>query len=363
MDYGKIISTGFTQAWKYKSLWVLGFLAGGGIGNIPTDRMKGTGDAGDFFNWRGLFDGGGFNALGLGDFLAGNILLILAIIGAFLLVGFIFFILHFMALGGLIDAGGVLKRKGQYSLGSSFQAGISRFWQLLGLGLLLFLVVIAALAVMIGIGVAVFLISTPLGFLSLIFLIPVSIVFIYFTSMVNLYAERLIILEKRPVFDSIADGYTMFTNNLGPSTLYFLVLMGISIAAAIGVFVIMAGVAIPFVALGFVQIWVALLLGIPTVLVILFLVSGYTGAAINLMSTEFYFQVAERGKARPDEAALATSPPLGMPPSGTSPPPPPPQTTPPPSGTSPSGTTPPPATDPPLHPLHPLRGLRRPVNR
>lgn len=320
MDYGKIISTGFTQAWKNKSLWVLGFLAGGGIGNIPTDWMKGSGDAGDFFSWRGYLDGSGFDSLGLADFFAGNILLILAIIGAFLLVGFIFFLLHFIALGGLIDAGGVFKRKGQYSLGSSFKVGLSRFWQLLGLGLLMMLVIIAFLAVMVGIGVAVFLISVPLGFVSLIFLIPLLILFIFFTSMIDLYAERLIVLEKRPVFDSIADGYSMFTKNLGPSTLYFLVLIGISIAAAICVFAIMAGVALPFVALGFIQFWVALLLGIPTVLLILFLISGYSSSALNLMSTEFYYQVVERENERPD--AAATDQPGTTPPSITPPTPP-----------------------------------------
>ena len=344
MDYGKIISTGFTQAWKYKSLWVLGFLTGGGVGNIPTDWIKGKGDADSFFDWRGYFDGGGFDSFGLADFFAGNILLIVAIIGAFLLVGLIFFILHFIALGGLIDAGGVFKRKGQYTLGNSFRAGASRFWQLLGLGLLLFLVIFAVLAIMIGIGVVFFVISVPLGILSLMVLIPVLIIFIYFTTMVDTYAERLIVLEKRPVFDSIADGFMLFKNNLGPSTIYFLVLIGISIAAAVGIFAIMAGVALPFVALGFVQIWVALLLGIPTVLVIMFLISGYSSAAINLMSTEFYFQVVERSNARPDVVApdhpvtppspTTPPPPPTNPPTGT---PPPPSSPPPPSGTTPAG--------------------------
>ena len=54
MDYGKIVSTGWAQAWKHKTLWIFGFLiSGGGGGNI--------------FNYSDEFDNFGLGPMGRGD--------------------------------------------------------------------------------------------------------------------------------------------------------------------------------------------------------------------------------------------------------------------------------------------------------
>jgi len=130
-------------------------------------------------------------------------------------------------------------------------------------------------------------------------------------------AERYIVLKNRPVFDSIADGFTLWTSNLGPTVLYSLIYLGISIGVGLGTLVIFMFVAMPFIAIGFVNLLLALMLGIPVALLVLLVINGFTGSAMHLMTTEFYFQLVGRSEGLAPQ--VANSEPVITP----SPPPPP----------------------------------------
>lgn len=302
MRYGDIVSFGFKNAWKYKALWVLGFLVSGGGGT----------------NFRGNF---GDNQLPFDDSMFRTwfdnpvfpIAIIALLLGVFLLA-MVFIILSIIANGGLIDAARRIKNGEAVKLGACFKTGASFFWPLLGRALLFFVIIFALLIILIIIGVICFYIKPILGFFSLIFLIPVLLGIIFVFSMLSILSARIIVIEGKPIFDSIADSYTLFKKNLGPMLAFFFIELGLSIAIVLTSLLLFVFLAIPFIALGFVSLWPAIILGFLTLMIVSLPISGYTGASLNLMNTEFYFQVKEE-----DGNKIIAFP--GEP-SGTPPPPP-----------------------------------------
>ncbi|MEZ5360709.1 MAG: hypothetical protein R3F48_17985 [Candidatus Zixiibacteriota bacterium] len=294
MDYGKIITTGFKQAWKYKSLWILGFLVGSGGGfNSSGNFNSGGGDFGGF---------GGYGKYEIQQFFHQYLPIIILVGLALLLLVLVFWILGTIANGALIDAARCFKNKEEYRLGKSWSAGARKFWPLFGLGLLGFVVIFSMVIILIGIAVGCFFIHVGIGIISLVFVIPLFIIVLFVAEVTIAIAKRMIVLDDKPVFDAIGDAISLWKSRLGPTLLYSLIYAGISLGVGIGMFIILIPVAIPLVAIGFMNIWAALIIGIPIVLLILLVVSGYTGASMHLMTTEFYFQLIGYEGAQPVHA-------------------------------------------------------------
>lgn len=303
MDYGKIITTGFKQAWKYKSLWILGFLVSGGNSfNTGSNWSSGDGDFG------GL---GNFGQYRIESFLQQYLPIILLVGLLLFFIVIIFWILNTIAIGGLIDAARCFKNNEEYRLGKSWSAGVKTFWPIFGLGLLNFIVIFSLVIILIGVGVGCFFIHIAIGIISLLFLIPLLIAIIFVAEVTVAIAKRMIVLDGKPVFDAIGDAVSLWKSKLGSTALYSLIYFGISIGIAIGTLVVMLPVIIPLIGVGIVNIWAALIIGIPVILAIALVVNGYTGASLHLMTTEFYFQLIGY---EPPRAAYATSPPVGYPP-------------------------------------------------
>lgn len=295
MNYGEIVSLAFSRAWRYKSLWLLGFLTlGFSTFNITQGRER---------------------LVSFEDFVFRHPLMILSVIAFLFILILVFFILRIIAEGALIDAAARLRRNEPYRLGLVWQTGMSRFWSMLVAAILFFIMIFALVLMLVLIGVIAFMIAQVLGFLSLLVLVPIFLVGLFFWIMTFMLAQRMIVLERRPVMDSIGESFSWLSQSLGIAVVMFLIYLGIMIAAAIVVFLILAAVALPFIAIGMFNIWLALLIGVPTGLLILYLVNGYLGAAISLMMTEFYFRLelhlhpvapvappaSESGPTAPDE--------------------------------------------------------------
>ena len=335
MNYGKIVSTGFSQAWKYKSLWILGFFVAGGGGGNFSNIGDDNGDWGDWGNWADS------QIIDTIQQIFSNPLVLFLIVVTVLALILIFWALSVIAIGGLIDAAGRLKRGEQYRFGACIKTSLKYFWSLLGLGLLFFIIGMAFVILLALIGVGSFLAHWGVGVLALLFLVPALFVGIFLLTITSALAERIIVLENRPVFDAIGDSWSLWRANLGPSILYTLIYLGISIGIGLASLVLFLFVAVPFVAIGFVNLWAALLLGIPIGLTFLLIVEGFTGASMHLMTTEFYHQLKEIGRA----PAAPTTP--YAPPPPTSPSPPSPPTPHPPSAPSQFAPPPTPETPPP----------------
>jgi len=328
MDYGKIVSTGWKQAWQHKTLWIFGFFISGGgmsVGNNIGDKFK--------FGRKTSLD-----LPGIETFLMEHLALILVLLMIAIVAFIIWIILSTISVGGLIDAAGQMKRGEEYSFGRAFKSGTRYFWRIFGLGLLTFIVGFAFIILLILFGVIAFLLAVPLGILSLLILIPIMIVGIFLLTITQAMAQRYIILKDRQVFDAIEDGFNLWKSHLGPSLLYTLIYMGIGIAVMIGMFILIFMAVIPFVAVAFVNLIIAILVGVPFILLFLLIFDGLTGSAMHLMTTEFYFQLLDEGKPvmAPPMPETGFTPPSTPPPTPTPEPPP----TPPPSELPPPPPTP-----------------------
>ncbi len=306
MQYGKIVSTGWSQAWKHKTLWIFGFLiSGAGGGNVSNFT--------DDFDGLGL---GGPDMYQIKNFVAEH-LLIIAMFALLAFVAFIIWIiLSTISTGGLIDAARQLKRGETYSFVKAFKTGASYFWRILGIGLLTFLVIAAFIIFLVLLGVAAFFIHVAFGIISILVLLPILIIGMFVTSITVAMAERYIVIEDRPVFDSIADGYNLWRSDLGSSVVFCLIYIGIAIAVGLASLVVFLFTVIPFIAIGFVNLWMGILIGAPIMLLIMLVLDGFSGSAMHLMTTEFYYQLVEGSQA----AAMQPT----APGSDLSPPPPPP---------------------------------------
>jgi len=285
MDYGKIIETGFSQAWKHKTLWIFGLFVSGGSGlflRFRSDFWPGRGDFSHVLK-RGLWPDISFldiNPL---------IIFFLAVVVLFLVC--ILFCLAVISIGALIDAARCLKENREYRFGSSLKAGLKKFWSLLGITILTLIIGGAAVIILVLMGVAAFVIHIVLGFLSLVFLIPLLMAAIFVMTITAALAERIIVIENKPVFDSIEESFALWKKRFGSSLLYALIYLGISIAVGLCALVIFIMILTPFIAIGFFNIWAAIFLGVPVIILVLLVVNGFTGGAMHLMTTEFYYQL------------------------------------------------------------------------
>ncbi|MDD4050901.1 MAG: hypothetical protein PHR28_03230 [candidate division Zixibacteria bacterium] len=298
MNYGEIVSLAFNRAWRYKSLWLLGFLTVG----ISTFNIGQGNDSIASFE----------------EFLLRNPFIILSVVAFVLILGLVYFILRIIAEGALIDAAGRFRRNEPYRLGLVWQTGMACFWPMLGAAILFIIMILAFVLVLILIGVMTFLIAQVLGYLSLLILAPIFLAGLFVWVMTYMLAQRMIVLEHRPVMDSIGDSFAWLTQALGINVIMFFISLGIMIGFAIISALILAVVALPFITIGLFNLWLALLIGVPTAILIMYLVNGYVGAAVSLMMTEFYFRLErhlhpaveiaaptpEPGSTAPDEPLL-----------------------------------------------------------
>lgn len=279
MNYGEIISFAFSGAWKNKSIWLLGFLASMGGGAV--------------FN----FGSGNRNIRGFSyvqDYLSQHIALLALLISLLLFFFLIFFVLSIISQGGLIEAARKLRLKEECRLGPCFSVGVARFWPFLGLQLLFVVVIIAFVIVLVLIGALAFALATALGIISLLFLIPIFLLAAFTGTMTVSFAQRMIVLDQRPVFDAIGDGFDMLRKEIGSVVLFFIIWVLLSIAIFLATLAILVPLLLPFIGIGMINVWLAVITGLPVMLIVVYLISGYTGTATSLMTTEFYFRLREK---------------------------------------------------------------------
>lgn len=254
MDYGKILSRAWQITWRWKVLWIFGFLAslgsGGGSGGGGGSGMNnGNRGAGNFPNFDMSPEIGG---------------LIIALVCVALIIGIILWVLSIISRGALIAGVQQVEDEGQTSFGSAWRVGLSRFWTIFGVGFLAALPILIIVLVLIGVGIAVAvgagynftnaLSDRALGIIlpALACLIPlacVTVVLAVVLSQIQLYAERAAILEGKGWIDAFKRGWQVLKTNLGPTIVFwliFLVIGGVLAAIVVGGIV---ALAVPAVAL------------------------------------------------------------------------------------------------------------------
>ena len=320
MDYGKLLSRSFELTRKYRVLWLFGILlalfggGGGSSGNL--------GNVADFGNGRGGTGGIG-GAPQLPTWFAQavvTIIIALACIGIVWIV--LAIILRFVSRGALIGLVQEFEANATTpTMGRGFSIGGSRFWQMLGIALTinipLFIVslalillaalpALAAIIPMLGAGrsageIGGMLVGAILGSILLfccvgIFLWVVGLVIRPFYE----FFLRECVIQKRGVFDSIREGYRTVRANVGNVAILYILIIGSGIGYGLVMFVvslILIGIPVAIaIAIGVAAhsaipaILVGVIIGIPMLLVILF-ISGLYQTFESTLWTEGYLAI------------------------------------------------------------------------
>ena len=285
MDYGGLVKRALDIMWKFKYLWIFGFFlefgsgGGGGGGNLP-DKFKEP----------------------ISDLLTGPLLgaLIFLLLAAFVIF-IIFLILYIISQGGLIHCVWRIESGENPTLRDGWNAGVKNFWRILGITILIIVFVFAAAVMTLGPFIVLLIAVKLLGLLSAVVLIPLFMILVVTIALIDLYAKRACIIEGKGVFDSIAGGWETLQRNLGKSLIMALIGIGSTIVYVIGFLIAGLFLALPFIILGAINLFLGIALGVMVGLIYIAVASGAWGTYIDSLWTLAFLEMK---KSKPAEAGL-----------------------------------------------------------
>jgi hypothetical protein len=255
LNYWDLIRDAFWITLRNRYLWFFGFFAGvGGTSDFNTNfPMGGGGPDNDF-------DQGGASAPMFGQFqfdgpIGGaevGVIIVLVLLALLLFV--IFLALVVISNGGLADSVAAIDQGERRRFSSTWRAGTSRFWRVLGYCVLFFLIGLAlliAIAAPIGLVVAAVFFGTEATGARVVTVaraalvaIPLLIVVFVSLSIISQFALREIVIGGQRVTASIGSGLRIFRQNLGRSILVWLIQIALIIVASVSLLVAAAAVGL-----------------------------------------------------------------------------------------------------------------------
>ncbi len=321
MDYNKLLSRSWNIVWRNKALWLLGFMA---------SLAAGGGRAGNSYS------------SGNGE-MSPEMLTTIGVTAV--LLSFLVFIISIaiwgvstVARGGLIGSVALLDDDDSLTLtvGESIQPGLSAFWRIIGIGvllslpfILLFGVMTVIMFVMVG-GTAVLsavsensgdfdalfstlgtMISCFVFFLCLLFPIGITV------QLVQAFAVRGTVLRDFGIVESIQHGWDIVRQNIGEILLLGLLFFGIGIIYGIGIGILMIPVAFIMIApmvgsmmngeaMSMITIFWSICSGIVTVLLgaaLSSILTAWRSAAFTLAYKKFTSKTVDAGYEKPPSGA------------------------------------------------------------
>jgi hypothetical protein len=233
MDYGKVLSRAWEITWRWKVLWILGFLASLGNGFGSGSNVTYSTDSSD---WWGR---------SYGPYIPPRVIGILVAVACLaFVIAIALWVISVIARGGLIAGVQQVEDESSTRFGQAWRVGASRFWTLFGLSVLTALPTF--ILVLVGVGVLVLLIvgtvgafdtSNALGALGItasvlcggIFCcgaISLSIVL----AQIRVYGERAAILEGLGWIEAFKRGWQVLRENLVPTLLLWIIFLFIGFA-------------------------------------------------------------------------------------------------------------------------------------
>jgi hypothetical protein len=253
MDYGKVLSRAWEIAWRWKALWILGFLAalgrGGGGGNYSY-RI----DSSDWSNWGYRY---------YGRIPLEIIAILVGLLCIAILVGIALWVASVIARGGLIAGVQQVEDDESTSFLEAWRVGRSRFWTLFGIsiltaipGIILVLIGIAALVLLIFGTISAFDTSEAAGALGIMASLLCggavccgAIVVTIVLNQIRIYAERAAILEGLGWIDAFGRGWQVLRGNLGPTIIFWLIFFAIGLVLFTAITASLVALFVPIFAL------------------------------------------------------------------------------------------------------------------
>jgi hypothetical protein len=267
MNYGDLIRDAVRITWRNRYLWFFGFFVGLGSGG-----GGGGGGGGRDFDEQSSTEIASVSPLAIQQGLFDNVGLIVALVALLLAIFLIFFALYAVSQGGLTESVAAIDRGETRSFSSTWRAGTSYFWGVLG-QVLVFLGIALGLLLAVGIPVALLVWgafitgSTALRVVAVVVavLVAVALLIVIFIplAIIRQFARRELVVRGENVLASVGSGYRLFLGNMGRSLLVWLIQLGIMLGA--GIALIIALVIVGFV------------LFLPTIILA---ATGYSTAAI-----------------------------------------------------------------------------------
>jgi hypothetical protein len=303
MNYGDLLSEAFRLTWRNRFLWFFGFFVGGASFNTSSNF---GGDQGSPFG----------AAPGPLRWISENVVLFVTLVVALVVViALVFIVLAMISHGALAESVAALHRGESRSFGPAWRAGTANFWRVVWLKGLIFLMALGLVLLVllpVGLGVVAVLAATDstgmrilfIALLVLVGLLALIIVYVPF-ALVNQFALRELVLDRRRVLESIGSGFTLFRRNIGRSLLVWLVqfgvMLGLGIATLVVVIILGAILLGPAIALfAAEQRTAAIVVGVIGGLLFLaplFVISGALGAFNHTYWTLAYLRLTEEGGA------------------------------------------------------------------
>ncbi len=263
MDYGNVLSRAWEITWRWKILWLLGFLAAlgrGGGGRMEINISTSGGE------WSGEWGGGQIGGQLPGFQIPSEVwagLAALACLG--MIIGLIIWVVSIIARGGLIAGVQQVEDEGTTTFGQAWSVGVSRFWTLFGIGFLSaipFLLLGLAAAIYIaltwtsGIGLALQT-GDPTALFSAIgstfccfFPLCCGMIFLgAVVGQIRVYAERAAVLEGLGWIDAFKRGWQVLRENLGPTVVFWLIFIVVGFVLALIVGAVVGVLIAPVIAL------------------------------------------------------------------------------------------------------------------
>ena len=256
MDYGKVLSRAWEITWRWKVLWILGFLAslGGGMGSGSNFYSA---DQNDVNRWS--------SQMPSEEMWPAIIGILIAVACAAIVIGIALWVVSVMARGGLIAGVQQVEDESSTSFLKAWRVGRKRFWTLFGISFLaaipilvltlilvaLFIAGLAATGVTAGSAqdpAATFGVLAPTllcGGTLCCGLILVAMVL----GQIQLYAERAAILEGLGWIDAFKRGWQVLKANIGPTIVLWLIFLVIGLVFGVLVAGILMVAALPFIAI------------------------------------------------------------------------------------------------------------------
>jgi len=269
MDYGGLVKRALDIMWKFKYLWIFGFFlefgsgTGGWFGNLP-EKIK----------------------CPMGDFISGALvgaIILLVLVG--LLIFLVFLIMYLISQGGLIYCVWKTESGEKPTLRDGWNAGVGNFWRILGISVLIIIFILASAVITLGPFIGLIIGFKVLGLLAGLVLFPVFLLLLVTFILIDLYAKRACIIEGKGVLDSLSGGWEMLKSNLGNSLVMGLIGIGSTMVYVLGFVIVGLLLALPFVALGFINMFLGIFLGVIVGLIYIGLASAMWGTYIDSLWT------------------------------------------------------------------------------
>lgn len=231
LDFGNILTRAWNITWRHKVLWLFGILAGCGRGggnsggggtSFQTDApFPSDGQPPLPPEWQRFFESGDAT------------LLLIALACLALLLFVVAIVLQTIGTGGLIGGIQMADSTGSITFGEAWGLGLSKFWRLLGLSLLVVVISIVAALVIILPGALLSALTFGIGLICFLPLLCVFIIAAILFSVVVTLAQVAAVVDDLPIFDALRRGWEVFRNNLGNVIIMALIIGVISIVIGI----------------------------------------------------------------------------------------------------------------------------------